>query len=204
MRFEMTGRFSQVLLAVALVGAGPAAGSLAAQSAPPAGRKLEFLVGGGLGFGSSGIHQTERGDSKPGEYLAGRLGLARGGRPFLVADVEWQPFKAPAANPPGTPAGQPKTEFSAVSLLAGVAIYPVADMYLMPRIGAQFRSWAGPDAEDFSESGLATGLDVGYHLPFGENFSLSPEVFLRYSVIEGPDSPSHRGFGLRLMAHWRR
>ncbi len=199
----MRGRSSQVLLAVVLLGAGAAAQSLAAQSPPPASRRLEFLVGGGLGFGSSGVHQTERGDSKPGEYLDGRLGLARGGRPFLVADVEWQPFKAPAANPPGTPAGQAKSEFSAVSLLAGVAIYPVADLYLMPRIGAQFRSWAGPDAEEFSESGLATGLDVGYHLPFGEGFSLSPEVFLRYSVIEGPDSPSHRGFGIRLMAHWR-
>lgn len=199
----MTGRFSQVLLAVAVVGAGAAAQSLAAQSPPPASRKLEFLAGVSLGFGSSGVHQTERGDSKPGEYLDGRVGLARGGRPFLVADLEWQPFKAPAANPPGTPAGQTKSEFSAVSFLAGVALYPVADLYLTPRIGAQFRSWAGPDAEDFSDSGLATGLDVGYHLPFGEAFSLSPEAFLRYSAVDGPDSPSHRGFGFRLMAHWR-
>lgn len=198
----MTGRLSQVLLAAVLVGAGATTQSLTAQSAP-ATRKLEFLAGGGLGFGSSGVHQTERGDSKPGEYLDARLGLARGGRPFLAADVEWQPYKAPAANPPGTPTGQTKSEFSAVSLLAGVAIYPVADLYLMPRIGAQFRRWVGPDAEDFSESGLATGVDVGYHLLFGEAFSLSPEVFLRYAVIEGPDSPSHRGFGLKLMAHWR-
>lgn len=199
----MTGRFSQVLLTAALMSAGTTAQSLVAQSTTPAPRKYEFLVGGGLGFGSSGIHQTQRGDSKPGEYLVGRLGLARNGRPFLVADVDWQPYGAPAANPSGTPAGQAKTEFSAVSLLAGVAFFPVADLYLMPRFGMQFRDWTGSLADDFSESGFSTGLDVGYHLPFGESFSLSPEMFLRYSVVEGPDSPSHRGFGIKLMAHWR-
>jgi outer membrane autotransporter protein len=84
-----------------------------------------------------------------------------------------------------------------------VAFFPVADLYLMPRAGVQVRDWTGSLADDFSESGFSTGLDVGYHLPFGESFSLSPELFLRYSVVEGPDSPSHRGFGIRLMAHWR-
>jgi hypothetical protein len=199
----MTGRFSQVLLALAALGAGLLAQPLAAQESAPAPRTLEFLAGGGLGFGSSGIHQSQRGDSKPGEYLDGRLGLARNGRPFLFADLEWQPYKASAANAPGTPASTPKTEFSAISFLAGVALYPVADLYVTPRIGVQLRDWSGPLADDFSDSGLSTGLDVGYHLPFGDRFSLAPEVFFRYSVVEGPDAPSHRGFGLKLMAHWR-
>lgn len=198
----MRRRFAQVAVA-ALLGGSAVTQPLMGQAASPVDRKLEFLVAGGLGFGSSGIHQTQRGDSKPGEYLDGRLGLARNGRPFLVADLEWQPYQAPAANAPGTPSSTPKTEFSAISFLAGVALYPVADFYVMPRIGAQFRDWSGPLAEDLSSSGLSTGLDLGYHLPFGESFSLSPEVFLRYSIVEGPDSPSHRGFGLKLMAHWR-
>ena len=199
----MRGRFARSILAMTLFGAVTTVAPLAAQSSTVAERKYEFLVGGGLGFGSSGVHQDERGDSKPGEFLLGRVGLSRHGRPFVVADLDWQPYKAPAANAPGTPASQPKTEFSAVSLLAGVAIYPVADFYLMPRAGVQFRSWSGPLADDFSDTGFSGGLDLGYHLSFGEAFSLSPEAFLRYSTIDGPDNPSHRGFGFRLMAHWR-
>lgn len=199
----MRGMFSRVTLALALVGAGTTVAPLAAQDSTAATRKYEFLVGGGLGFGTSGVHQDGRGDSKPGEYLLGRVGIARQGRPFVVADLDWQPFKAPAANAPGTPATQGKTEFSALSVLAGVAIYPVADFYLMPRAGVQFRNWSGPLADDFSDTGFSAGLDLGYHLPFGKAFSLSPEAFLRYSSVDGPDSPSHRAFGFRLMAHWR-
>jgi hypothetical protein len=193
MRSEMMGRFSQALLAAALMGAGTTAQSLAAQSTTPAPSKYEFLVGGGLGFGSSGIHQTQRGDSKPGEYLVGRLGLARYGRPFLVADVDWQPYGAPAANPSGTPPGQAKTEFSAVSLLAGVAIFPVADLYLMPGSGVQYRDWTGTAG---SATRVVHRLDVG-SLP-----SASPSRRRRCSgqfVVEGPTA-RRTGAGIR---RWR-
>jgi hypothetical protein len=181
---------------LALAGVAPAM----AQSAPESQQGWGVLVGGGLGFGTSGIHQEQRGDSKPGEFLLARVGAARSGRPFLVADLEWQPFKAPAA--PAV-SNQAKTEFSGVSVLAGVALYPAGEFYLMPRLGMQFRDWTGPLAADFSDSGVTAGLDLGYHLSFGEVLALSPEVFLRYSAVDGPDNPSHRAIGFRLMAHWR-
>lgn len=197
----MRGSLARVALLTTLAMAGQARSAIAQATDPEAPPPNGFLIGGGIGFGTAGVHQDERGDSKPGVYFTGRFALARQARPFLVADLEWQAFDAPTLPAQAT---QAKTEYGSLAVLAGVAIYPAEDFYLMPRAGVQFRDWSGPDAAAYSETGFATGLDVGYHLPFGTGgFSISPEFFFRYSPIDGPDNPSGRALGVRVVAHWR-
>jgi hypothetical protein len=194
--------------AMALVFGIPAARAQTNDS-PPGPR---FMVSPGVGFGTGGFHAYGKGESKPGEYLIGRVGLARNGRPFVVVEGEFQLYGAPyPKNPdappdPTRPAGSRDTTISptsrAVSLLAGVALYPVADFYLMPQVGVQIRNWSDLAAPTISETGFAAGLIAGYHLRFGSTFSMQPEFVLRYASATGPGSPSFRGASFRLMASW--
>jgi hypothetical protein len=192
----MKGLFRLGLLAAALGVFGVT--SVVAQTATPS-EGLRLMAGPGIGFGSGGVHITGAGDSKPGAYVLGRIGLARNNRPFLAADLEWQVNDAPV---PLVEDEKEKTSFGAVSTMIGVAIYPTADFYLMPQAGMQFRNWDGPRADEFSDSGFAAGLNLGYHLSFGPSFGMAPEVMLRYAVITGPDAPSYRAIAFRVMAHW--
>lgn len=185
-----TRRRGAVLLAVLT---GLAAGTAAAQSpdAPPAGFRL--TAGGGLGFGTGGVH-AGTGDSKPGGTLLGRIGVAKAGRPFLVVDGEWQLYQAPVPDV--------KAKFDGFSALAGIAVFPTGDFYLMPQVGAQFRNWDGEESEGYSSTGFSAGLNLGYFLSFGPTFSVSPELVLRYADVSGPDTPSFRAIGFRVMAAW--
>lgn len=192
----MTHRLRSLVMALALAVGGTL--PLAAQS-PDASRPFGIVVGVGLGFGTSGVHQDGRGDSKPGEYLSARVGLARHGKPLVILEVERQPFGGPTPLAAGTTT---KTEFTATSLLAGLVLSPGGEFYVSPRVGTQSRTWSGPAAASFSENGLALGLDLGYHLSFGGGFVLAPEAFYRYASIDGPDNPSARGIGFRLVAQW--
>ena len=179
-------------------------GTTAAQAQGKA-EGLRFLVSPGVGFGTSGVHAYGKGDSKPGGYLIARAGLARNGRTFVVAEGEFQlsgaPYPADPADP-RPPTEIPKTSFTAISALVGVALYPAADFYLMPQVGIQARNWQGVEAPTGSESGFAAGLIAGYHLSFAEGFSMQPELVLRYADVTGPGSPSFRGLAFRLMATW--
>lgn len=186
---------SSVLLCLFALVAAP---SLAAQSASSP-RALGVVVGAGFGFGTSGVHQDGRGDSKPGQFLNGRIGVARNGRPLVIVDLELQPYGGPIALTVGTTA---KTEFKATSVLAGVVLSPGGEFYVTPRLGAQARSWSGPLAASFSEEGLVGGMDVGHHLAFGRGLMIAPEAFYRYAAMDGPDAPSARGFGFRIVAQW--
>jgi hypothetical protein len=174
-----------------------------------------FLVSPGVGFGTGGFHAYGKGESKPGEYLIGRVGLARNGRPFLVAEGEFQLYAAPYPKNPDAPldtshplpSGQGRDTTTApssraVSLLAGVALYPAADFYVMPQVGIQIRNWSDLAEPTISETGFAAGLIAGYHLRFGPTFSMQPEFVLRYASATGPGSPSFRGASFRLMASW--
>ena len=166
---------------------------------------LRFLVSPGVGFGTSGVHAYGKGDSKPGGYLIGRVGLARNGRPFVVGEGEFQLYGAPYPTDPADerPAAEiPKTSFTAISALIGVALYPATDFYLMPQVGIQTRNWQGEEAPTGSGSGFAAGLIAGYHLSFVGGFSMQPELVLRYADVTGPGSPSYRGLAFRLMAAW--
>lgn len=192
----MITRLSSSLL-VCLVGL-VAVPSLSAQSASSP-RELGVVLGAGFGFGTSGVHQDGRGDSKPGEFLNGRIGVARNGRPLVIVDLEVQPYGGPVALTTGTTA---KTEFKATSVMAGLMLSPGGEFYVTPRVGTQMRSWSGPLAASFSESGLAVGADLGYHLTFGNGLLIAPEAFYRYATIDGPDSPSARGLGFRIVAQW--
>jgi len=181
-----------------------ALGTTAAQAQGKA-EGLRFLVSPGVGFGTSGVHAYGKGDSKPGGYLIGRAGLARKGRPFIVGEGEFQLYDAPYPADPadGRPVAEiPKTSFTAISALVGVALYPAADFYLMPQAGIQARNWQGEEAPTGSGSGFAAGLIAGYHLSFAEGFSMQPELVLRYADVTGPGSPSFRMIAFRLMATW--
>lgn len=175
----------------------------------------QVFLSPGVGFGTGGFHAYGKGESKPGEYLIGRVGLTRNGRPLFVVEGEFQLYGAPYPHNPDAPldsilvAGRKQAVDTttgptsrAVSVLAGVALYPVADFYLMPQIGVQVRNWSDLAAPTISESGLAAGLIAGYHLQFGPNFSMQPEFVLRYAAVTGPGSPSFRGASFRLMASW--
>ena len=188
----MNGTLRRGALFVAAM-TGLVAGTARAQSAeaPPAG--LRLTAGGGLGYGTGGVHAGS-GDSKPGGTLLGRIGVARDGRPFLALDGEWQLYQAPV---PDT-----KAKFDGFSALAGVTLFPTGDFYLTPQAGAQFRNWTGEGSEDYSSTGFAAGLNVGYLLGFGPGVSVSPELYLRYASITGPDAPSFRSIGFRVMAAW--
>lgn len=192
----MTHRLSALVLLLLLGLA--AAPTLGAQTAA-APRPIGVVLGAGFGFGTSGVHQDGRGDSKPGEFLNARIGVARNGRPLVIVDLEVQPFGGPIALTTGTTT---KTEFKATSFLAGVVLSPIGEFYVTPRLGAQARSWSGPLAASFSEEGLVGGVDVGYHLAFGRGLLIVPEAFYRYAAMDGPDAPSARGLGFRVVAQW--
>lgn len=185
-----TLRRGAVLLAAVM---GLAAGTASAQSTDSLPSGLRLTAGGGLGFGTGGVH-AGTGDSKPGGTLIGRIGVARAGRPFLVVDGEWQLYQAPVPDV--------KAKFDGFSALAGVAFFPAGDFYLMPQVGAQFRSWDGEESAGYSSTGFSAGLNLGYFLSFRPTFSVSPELVLRYADISGPDSPSFRAIGFRVMAAW--
>lgn len=194
-------RGALVLAAVAFL----AAGDALAQTASTDG--LRFTAGFGLGYGTGGVH-ADRGDSKPGGTLLGRIGLARNGRPFVVVDGEWQLYQAPIPFPADDDCSRadtsdcPATRFDGFSVLAGVNLYIAEGFYVQPQAGAQFRNVTGYRSSEYSSSGFAAGLNAGYLLSFGEAFSLSPELFLRYAAMTGPSSPSFRSIGFRLMAGW--
>lgn len=199
-----TSRRGAILLAVltSLV-----AGTATAQSADSAQTGLRLMGGFGLGYGTGGVH-ADRGDSKPGATLLGRVGLARNGRPFLVLDGEWQLYQAPIPFPADDNCDKadsgncPATKFDGISALAGVTLFVAEGFYVMPQVGAQFRSVSGYRASEYSETGFAAGLNVGYLLGFGDGVSVSPEVYLRYAAMTGPNTPSFRALGFRVMATW--
>jgi hypothetical protein len=186
---------------------GLAAGMASAQSTDSLPSGLRLTAGGGLGFGTGGVH-AGTGDSKPGGTLLGRIGVAKNGRPFLVLDGEWQLYQAPIPFPAddtcekANAADCPATRFDGVSVLAGVALFVTEGFYVLPQAGAQFRNMTGYRASEYSETGFAAGLNAGYLLDFGSGVSVSPEVYLRYAAMTGPDTPSFRAFGFRVMATW--
>lgn len=181
-------------------------GTVSAQAAG-SGEGLRFMAGFGLGYGTGGVH-AGTGDSKPGSTLLGRVGLARDGRPFVVMDGEWQLYKAPMPTREDDDCNETSgqdcsaTQFGAFSVLVGVNLYVAENFYLQPQVGAQFRDVAGFRSEEYSTTGFAAGLNAGYLLPFGETFTLSPELYLRYATMTGPNAPSFRSIGFRLVAAW--
>jgi hypothetical protein len=192
---------------LALAAAGLLTARQAAAQAGGTQGSLQFMAGGGLGYGTGGVH-AKVGDSKPGTTLLGRVGATRDGRPFLVADGEWQLYRAPIPFPADATCQRsntsdcPATDFGAFSVLGGVALFPAREFYVLPQVGAQFRSVRGYRASEYGKTGLAAGVSVGYLLGFGTGVSVSPEVFFRYATMTGPNTPSFRSVGFRVMAIW--
>lgn len=173
-----------------------AAATLCLAAAPLAAQSTSggAFVGFGLGYGTAGMYASGRSNLKPGESLIGRVGLLLNGRPFLVADAEFQVYNATF---PDTDA-----EFKALSLLGGIILPIGSEFYLTPQAGWQFRTWNGEEREVASDNGLLGSFGIGYHLSFSERMSVSPEVVGRLGDATGAGAHSYRGLGFRVVATW--
>jgi hypothetical protein len=177
------------------IGRGAALAALLSCLAAPLAAQSGAFAGFGFGYGTAGMYASGRSDLKPGESVMARVGLERHGRPFLSAHLEYQLHKASI---PGRQA-----EFNAFSALAGVQVFASSEFYLMPSVGWQFRSWNGDERLVDSESGPLASLGMGYHLRFGDRFSLAPEAVGRFGEAKDAGAGSFRAIGFRVIATWK-
>ena len=150
-------------------------------------RAVSFGIGGGSAAMSVGDHRTTTG----GVSISGRIGFDSRNRLLLMAEFN----TAEVANP------VMDESFRAANILLGYSIGKA--FRVRPAIGIQFRSWSGDERVTDSDATLVVGLDAGHEVRVSPRFSISPEVVLRYSLIELEGSVGSRFIGLQLVGSWR-
>jgi hypothetical protein len=164
------------------------AGAVAAQEAGPANRQA---VGLGVGGGSAAMSVGDRRTTTGGVSISGRIGIDSRNRLLVMAEFN----TAEVANP------VMDESFRAVNILLGYGIGKA--FRVRPAIGIQVRSWSGDERVTDSDATLVVGLDAGPEFRVSPRFSISPEVVLRYSLIEFEGSVGSRFIGLQVVGSWR-
>lgn len=149
-----------------------------------------FGVGAALGAGRMGVS-----GSSSSTFVAGfsaRLGLDSRNRYQLIGELQPMKVESPIID----------ESFTSANVLLG---YRIGQRFrIRPAAGVQFRWWSGAQRVTASDWGLLLGLDVGRDLRLSDTVSLSPELVLRWSLIEPEGDVSSSFVGGQCVVSWRR
>jgi hypothetical protein len=187
---------SVVVAALLAVGSAPPIFASDFEDADPATAQPEPLEGRAIGVGVSlGAGSMSVSGGSDYNFVAGlvaRVGLDSRNRYQVIAEYQPTKVSSPIID----------ESFTAFNLMAGFTFGKTVKV--RPVIGAQFRSWTGSERVEAYDSGLLVGLDLGRELRLSDTVSLSPELVLRYSLVELEGSVGSSFVGVQCVVSWRR
>ena len=154
-------------------------------------QRSERVFGFGLGFGTGRMSVGDKTNSNFGISLLGRVGIDSRNRFLLVAEINPLEVESPVLD----------ESFRAFNILLSLNLGK--SFKVRPTLGFQRRSWSGEERVTDTEIDIVLGIDVGYEFRRTENFSLSPEVVYRWTIIEFEGSVTSGFIGLQIVGSWK-
>jgi hypothetical protein len=156
------------------------------------GQPNKRAIGFGLGFGEGRMSVGHKTDSNFCLNLLAQIGIDTRNRFLLVTEIFPLKVDNPVIN----------ESFSAANFL--LALNVGGRFKVRPSLGLQFRFWSGSQRVNNIDLGGLIGIDAGYEIRRTENFSLSPELFWRWTMIEFEGGVTTGLMGLQIVGSWRK
>lgn len=150
------------------------------------------VLGLGVSLGAGSMSVTGEREYSVVAGLVARIGLDSRNRFQLMGEFQPMSVSSPIID----------EGFRAFNVAAGYTFG--REVQVRPVIGMQFRAWSGSERVEASDVGLLVGVDLGRELQMSDAVSLSPELVLRWSLIEFEGSVSSSFVGLQCVVSWRR